>query len=141
MENPVDHTLDLGLVNYVQHPENSKYIVFRFADMNRAAFFESRLAEKEIWFEKGDEMKRNTNFQLYAIHSTDFKLVEKINYETEAKFKKPIIPSKILRYSLLLFSGIIMTLTLIGYCSKQKEIQQSMNNSSQSMNVVESVNK
>ena len=27
MENPVDHTVDLGLVNYVKHPENPNYVV------------------------------------------------------------------------------------------------------------------
>lgn len=141
MENPVDHTLDLGLVNYTQHPENKKYIVFRFADINRADFFEARLSEKNIWFEKGEEMKRSTMFHLYAIHSSDFKVVEKINYETEAKFKKPLIPSKILRYSLLFFSAVIMVMTLIGYCSKQKEIQESTRNSVQSFTPVDSLNK
>lgn len=141
MENPVDHTLDLGLVNYVQHPENKKYIVFRFADEHRAAFFEKKLMDQSIWFEKGEEMKKTTLFRLFAIHGSDFKTVEKINFETEANFKKPLIPTKWLRYSLLLFSTFVMTLTLMGYCNKQKQLEESTRNTAQVFHTEASENK
>jgi hypothetical protein len=133
MENPVDHTLDLGFVNYVQHPENPNYIVFRFHDPNRAHSFESALNENQIWFEKGEEEKRGTMVQLFGIHKNDFKKVEKINYQVEGKHKKPLIPWKGLRYFLLLFSLTVLTLAIIGYC-KQQEKLRSFEETNQSLN-------
>jgi hypothetical protein len=133
MENPVDHTIDLGFVNYVQHPENSSYIVFRFHDLNRAESFEALLVEQSIWFEKGEEEKRGTMVQLYGIHKNDFKKAEKMNYQVEGKHKKPIIPWKGLRYFLLIFSFTVLTLAIIGYC-KQQEKLRSFEETNQSLN-------
>lgn len=133
MENPVDHTLDLGFVNYVQHPENANYIVFRFHDAARAATFEALLIEQAIWFEKGEEERRGTLVQLYGIHKNDFKKAEKINYHVEGKHKKPIIPWKGLRYFILIFSFTVLTLSIIGYC-KQQEKLRSFDETNQSLN-------
>lgn len=120
MENPVDHTIDLGFVNYVQHPENKNYIIFRFADIKRAVSFEQELSEGAIWFEKDQEEKRGRQYTLFAIHHSDFKKVEKINYKVEGKHKKPIIPMRGLKWGLIAFSTLIMTMTIIGYCHQQK---------------------
>lgn len=125
MENPIDHVLDLGLVNYVQHPENKNYTVFRFADIKRADSFEMNLVEQKIWFEKGEENKKAKVYTLYAIHHADFTKVEQINFTVEAQFKKPLIPFKGLRWSLLLFSFFVMTLAIIGYCKAQNKLIQS----------------
>ena len=120
MENPVDHMIDLGLVNYVQHPENPNYIVFRFSDPTRARSFELTLQEQKIWFEKGEEEKRGKMVQLYGIHKSDYKKVTHINYMVEATHKKPLIPWKGLRYGVVIFMAILITLAAVGYC-KQKE--------------------
>jgi hypothetical protein len=125
MENPVDHTIDLGFVNYVQHPENKNYIVFRFADGQRAETFEFLLVEQKLWFEKGEEVKRNKPYFMYAVHKSDFKKVEQINYDTEAKHKKPIIPFKALRWSLLMFSFFVLVLATVGYCKAQNKLVES----------------
>jgi hypothetical protein len=125
MENPVDHTIDLGFVNYVQHPENKQYVVFRFADLERAATFKAELEEHKIWFEKDNEEKRGKNYTLFAIHNTDFKKAEKINYSVEGKHKKPIIPFRFLRVFLISLTAFVMTLTLMGYCQAQKKLEQS----------------
>jgi hypothetical protein len=120
MENPVDHTIDLGLVNYVQHPQNPNYIVFRFSDSERAKSFEKTLNEQKIWFEKGEEEKRGKMVQLYGIHKSDYKKVTHINYMVEAQHKKPIIPWKGLRYGIVIGMITLITLAAVGYC-KQKE--------------------
>ncbi len=125
MENPVDHTIDLGFVNYVQHPENKNYVVFRFADSNRAESFETTLKDQKIWFEKGEEQKRNKPYFMFAVHHSDFKKVEQINYDVEAKHKKPIIPFKGLRWSLFVFSLFVMILATVGYCKAQNKIHES----------------
>lgn len=121
-DNPVDHKLDLGFVNYVQHPQNSEYIVYRFADKNRADDFEAELTSRNIWFEKGEEEKRNVNYFLFGVHKSDFKTVQKINYQVEAKNKKPFIPVAWLRYFLLVFSAVLLTLAVLGYCEAQKKL-------------------
>lgn len=123
MENPVDHTIDLGLVNYVQHPENPNYIVFRFSDLNRAKSFEDRLRDQSIWYEKGEEEKRGKMVQLYGIHKSDYKKVTNINYLVEASHKKPLIPWSGLRYGLVSSMVIMIILASVGYCKQQDKLR------------------
>lgn len=133
MENPIDHVIDLGLVNYVPHPENKNYVVFRFTDANRAESFETLLQAENIWFEKGEEDKRGKNYYLFGINNKDFKKAEKINYKVEGMHKKPIIPFKGFRYTLMIISALLMTLTLIGYCKAQTKIDQANRTTIQSI--------
>jgi hypothetical protein len=129
MENPVDHTLDLGLVNYLQHPSNPSYIVYRFPDKERAASFEIELKNNSIWFEKDEENKRGKVYTLFGVHKNDFKVTEQINFKVEAKHKKPFIPFKGFRF-IVLFIGLgLLLLSVIGYC-KQQEKLSSYNSSS-----------
>ena len=122
MENPVDHTLDLGLVNYVQHPSNPSYIVYRFPDKERAASFEIELNNNSIWFEKDEENKRGKVYTLFGVHKNDFKVTEQINFKVEAKHKKPFIPFKGFRF-IVLFIGLgLLLLSVIGYCKQQEKL-------------------
>jgi len=123
MDNPVDQNLDLGLVNYTQHPSNPNYIVYRFSDENRASSFEQELNNQNIWFEKGESKKQDNIYILYAIHKKNYKKTEKINFLIEAKHKKPLIPFKILRYFVLFFGLSILTLATIGYCKSKEKIK------------------
>lgn len=124
MENPIDSPIDLGLVNYIRHPENQNYVVFRFADPERAKSFEEELVHAKIWFEKGEKESKSKSYTLFGIHKQDYKRVEKINYLVEAKHKKPIIPWKIFRYTILIISAIAMTMALMGYCEAQKKLNR-----------------
>ena len=54
-----------------------------------------------IWFERDTEMKRETEVVLFGIHKTDYKKAQSINFSVEGKHKKPIIPFRGLRYSIL----------------------------------------
>ncbi len=134
MENPIDHTIDLGFVNYVQHPENKNYVVFRFADVERAKSFELELVELKIWFEKGEEDKKGKLYTLFGIRNQDFKKAEQINYRVEAKHKKRIIPHSGLRWVIIGLSSIVMMLTLIGYCKAQNRLAEANKGTEQSMN-------
>ena len=133
MDNAVDNIIDLGLVNYVKHPTNPDYVVFRFADSGRANSFEDELKKENITFEKGEEQKKTTTFFLFGIHKRDFKRTLKMNYLVEAKHKKPLIPFKAFRYFLILVSTAAMTLAIMGYCERQKKLA-SHNNSDVSIN-------
>lgn len=123
MDNPVDNIVDLGLINYVKHPSNPDYIVYRFADENRAKSFEEKLTQNKIWFEKSSEAKKQKTYTLFGIHKQDFNRTQKFNIEVEAKHKKPIIPFKGFRWFLIVFSTIAMTLAILGYCKSRKELK------------------
>jgi hypothetical protein len=130
MDSKVENIIDLGLVNYVRHPSDPNYVVFRFADRKRADDFEQTLKSKKIWFEKGEENTRNKTYILFGIHNRDFSAVESVNYEVEGRNRNFIIGNKILRWSLVLFSLGVMILASVGYCSRPdleerlQEIQQ-----------------
>ena len=122
MDNPVDNIVDLGLINYVRHPENPNYIVFRIQDKERAVSFETELSQAGIWFEKGEEEKRQRIYTLFGIHKSDFKKVEKLNFLVESRHKKPLIPFKPLRYFILVFGLGMLILASIGYCQQQGKL-------------------
>ena len=123
MENPIDYTIDLGFVNYTAHPENKKYVVFRFTDPQRAKSFEEELTDHKIWFESSEEEKRGRKYYLFGIHHSSFKEAQQINYKVEAKHKKYIISSKPIRIVLFVFSLIIMSLTIIGYIKSNAKLK------------------
>lgn len=114
----VEHITDLGLVNYVQHPTNSKYIVFRFADKDRAADFEKALKLNDIWFEKGEQQGRTRLFYMYGVHRRDFKKVQSLNFAIEGKHRTFIIKNNFFRWFLILFSVGITVLAFVGYCKR-----------------------
>ncbi|MFT6500833.1 MAG: hypothetical protein ACJASQ_000943 [Crocinitomicaceae bacterium] len=122
VDNPVDNIVDLGLVNYVQHPSNPEYIVYRFVDPERAASFEKELEAQSIWFEKDIENKREKEYILFGVHSRDFKRTDKINFKVEGKHKKPLIPFKGFRYFILIVGLGLLTLAIIGYCKQQEKL-------------------
>ena len=122
VDNPIDNVVDLGLVNYVQHPSNQHYIVYRFVDPERAASFEEELKAGNIWFEKDIERKREKEYTLFGIHKRDFRLTDKINFRVEGKHKKPLIPYKGFRYFVILLGLGILTLAIIGYCKQQEKL-------------------
>ncbi len=131
MDNPVDHIVDLGLVNYIKHPTNPNYIVFRFADHHRADSFEAMLIEKEIWFEKEkQEGRTNKVYILFGVHKNDYNITMRINYDVEARHKQRFIRPRGLRYGLIVGSIIIMTLAVLGYCNQQGKLN-SINNTNQ----------
>ncbi len=128
MENPIDSIVDLGLVNHVKHPTNPNYIVYRFPDVHRADSFQFELEQKNIWFERSEEQKGQRTFHLIGIHKNDYKKTVHINYIVEAKHKKPLIPFKTLRFGLLLLTGGLLTLAIIGYCKRQNVLASHENN-------------
>lgn len=133
MDNPVDHPIDLGLVNYSRHPGNTEYVVYRFADEQRAISFEEALLEKNIQFEKDTHEKKLVTYYLFGVHKNDYKVTEKINFAVEGKHRKPFIPFAGFRWFLILFSAGMMLLAIIGYCKAQNKLS-SFDDSSASIN-------
>ncbi len=123
MENPIEH-LDLGFVNYTQHPTNPKYIVYRFTDEKRANSFRVLLLENNIEFEEDSEEKKQQTYTLFAIHQKNYKKSMKLNFEVEKKHKKPLIPFKILRWSVVIFGIAILLLSILSYCKHMEHLKQ-----------------
>lgn len=120
----VEHITDLGLVNYIQHPSNPKYIVFRFADKKRADDFERALSENDIWFERSQEQGRTRLFFLFGIRRRDFKKVQTINFLVESKHRSFIIKNNFFRWALIVFTLGLSLLAIIGYCSRPDIIEK-----------------
>lgn len=122
MDNPVDHPLDLGLVNYTRHPSNHDYVVFRFPDEGRANSFEEELKRQNIWFERSEEERKQRTYHLFGLHKTDFKKAQSINVAVEGKHKKPFISFAPLRYFVVAFGLIVLILAIVGYCKQQEKL-------------------
>lgn len=129
MDNPVDHIVDLGLVNYVRHPTNPDYMVYRFGDAERANSFEKALKEAGIPFERAVEERKQRDYHLFGIHKNDYKRTVQLNFLVEAEHKKPLIPFKVFRYFLILFSMTALTLAVVGYCKQQEKLASHNNHS------------
>lgn len=127
MASQVEHITDLGLVNYVQHPSNPDYIVFRFADVERATTFQTALEDNKIWYERSEEMGRMRLFYLFGVHRHDYDKVQRINFEVEAKHRDFIIGNTFLRWFLILFSTGIITLAFVGYCTSNSQAKDTAN--------------
>ncbi len=118
MDSKVENIVDLGLVNYVRHPSDPNYVVFRFADPQRAKDFEQTLKDQKIWFEKGEEDTKKRTYALFGIHKKHFDKVQRINFEVEARNRNFLIRNKVFRYTLLLISIGAVVLAFVGYCTR-----------------------
>ena len=123
MENPIEH-LDLGFVNYTQHPNNPKFIVYRFTDKERANSFRKLLEIDNVDFEEDTEVKKLQTYTLFAIHKKNYQKTMKMNFEVEGKHKKPIIPFKILRWSVVIFGLSIILLSILSYIKHMEHLQK-----------------
>jgi len=119
MDSPIDNPFDLGLVNYVKHPTDPNYVVFRFADLRRAKDFEAALKAQNIWFEKGEEERPARTYYLYGLRNLDFGKAQKINYDVEARNRTFIISNNFFRWALILIVLGMVILGTIGYYSSR----------------------
>ena len=115
MENPIEH-LDLGFVNFTKHPNNPNFLVYRFTDIARANSFREELKANNITFEEDTEEKKQVTFTLFALHKKHYKKTMQMNFKVEGQHKKPLIPFRLLRWTVLLFGLGILLLSILSYC-------------------------
>lgn len=121
MAGEVENIVDLGLVNYVRHPSDPNYVVFRFVDKIRADQFEIELTNKKIWFERGEEQSKIKLYYLFGIKKRDFDTVQSINFTVESKNRTFLMANRYFRWSVLLFSIGMVSLAIIGYCTRSEK--------------------
>jgi hypothetical protein len=123
MEAGLEH-FDMGLVNYRQHPTNQNYIVYRFKDKLRAETFEQLLNESKIRFERSDPEPDEKELYLFAVEKKYFEKTQKLNFITESKHKRFLIPNNFFRYLFVLIMLGILTLSTLGYCESRKKLDE-----------------
>ena len=105
----------LKLTNHKEHPTNSAYKVFFFYNKVQSDYFESKLNEKKIFFEKGTDITKKGEVYLFGIRKTDNKIVSQINYITLGKFRTPFISKKWAQYAVIFLGLLIIVFAIISY--------------------------
>ena len=123
MENPIEH-LDLGLVNFIKHPSNPDYVVYRFTNEEKANSFRRELEEQKIAFEEDTEDKKQVSYTLFAVHKKFYKQTMRMNFKVEGKHKKPLIPFFTLRWFVLLFGLSILLLSILSYYKHMEHLNE-----------------
>ncbi len=123
MEAGLEH-FDMGLVNYRQHPTNVNYIVYRFKDIDRANTFENKLKEANLWYERSDPGEDEKVLYMFAVEKKHFNKTQKINFQTEGKHKKFIIPHGFFRNLFVFLVMAIITLASVGYCKSRQKLEE-----------------
>ena len=122
MEAGLEH-FDMGLVNYRQHPTNVNYIDYRFKDLERANTFEEFLLKEGLWFERSNPVEDEKQIYMFAIEKKHFQKSQKVNFSTEAKHKKFLIPNSILRYFFVSMMLGVLLLATLGYSESRKRLK------------------
>ena len=102
-----------SLVNFQDHPTNRNKKVFFYRDTIQANYFEELLISEKIEFEKQVDEKGDQTIY-FGVKITDFKAVQKINYLTIGRFRKPFISDVFFRYFVIIISLLVLTLAITG---------------------------
>jgi len=103
----------ISLINFQDHPTNSRKKVFFFRQLTHANYFEDLLKKDKVDFEKQVDEEGDKRIY-YGIHISDFEKTKKLNYLTIGHFRSPFIPDKFFRYFVIIISIIVLTLAFAG---------------------------
>jgi len=99
--------------NHFEHPGDNRYFVFTFPDEAESRAFQSRLEEVKIPFEYHmDPTEREPH--LFAIHRKHFRAALRQNHLLKAKTRTKFIPTAGLRWLLLIGTGLVVCLAILG---------------------------
>jgi hypothetical protein len=115
--------------NYFIHPGDNRYYVFSFKKKEYSNLYETALLKHEIPFESyiDEELEYGAKY-LFGIPRTHLTEAMRENNLLHAKIRTPFIPSKILRWTVLIITGALLTLAIIGAMSQKAFGQQMANN-------------
>jgi len=106
---------NMNLVNYKDHPTNERFKILNFNSLEESDMFEKLLIEREIWYEHEVEEHQGTPLYLFAVKNKNFEKVQRINFLVNAKFRSPMIKSRVGQYLLVGFFFAIIIFALVGY--------------------------
>ena len=103
-----------NLTNYRDHPENKDYKVFFFYNFEQGDYFKQLLEneplEHEVFIEEGSKP-----IMLFGIRKRHFNQALDLNSLSYARFKKPFIANKWIRFAVLGFTIGAIIVAIIGY--------------------------
>jgi len=105
----------VNLTNFYDHPGDNRFLVFKFFDEKVAEEFKSLLDEQAINYETDQSYNEANNLALFvAVNKSDREKATKANYLAFGKYRKPMIPNKILRYGFLIVVFLMIALAIVG---------------------------
>ncbi len=109
----IRHRMALRITNYFVHPVDNRYMVFVFRQKLYADYFEELLKKENITFERHfEEQDREI---LFGVHKRFQRKALNANFLTHAKFRKPFISNRLVKYSLLIITFGMIALAIVGY--------------------------
>lgn len=103
----------LRITNYFVHAGDNRYMVFVFKQEQFANHFEDLLKQENIDFERHfDEQEHE---YLFAVHKRFQRKALNANFLTHAKYRKPFISNRWVKYSLLIVTLGMIVLAIVGY--------------------------
>ncbi len=103
------------LTNWRKHPTRKGYEVFFYKTAEEGNFLENLLVEEKIFFEKFIDEEDHSRKVMIAVKIGDVPRVQKLNNLVLAKYRKPFIPFKGLRFALVALFFIVFTLLTLSY--------------------------
>ena len=107
-------------INHHTHPGDTRYHVFVFGEQEHAVRFESRCREESIPYEKHEE----NGEVMFGIAKTHFAEALRANHLVHAEFRTHFIPNKGWRWGLLVFTGSIIALAVLGWLTSTSALGQ-----------------
>ncbi|MGB0805143.1 MAG: hypothetical protein ACPGRC_00545 [Salibacteraceae bacterium] len=105
--------------NWREHPSDNRYTVFFFKSELESNFFKQLLEKHNYWFEYNYDNTEPTYHYFFAVNKVNEKDIIKLNHLSIGEFRKPFLQFPILRYGLVIFMVIILTIAIIGYLKTQ----------------------
>ena len=103
-----------NLTNYRDHPENKDYKVFFFYNLEQGNYFKQLLEQEPLEYELFIEEEAKP-IMLFGIRKRHFKQARDLSDLSYAKFKKPFIGNKWIRFAVLGFTIGAIIIAIIGY--------------------------
>lgn len=102
--------------HYYEHPTDPNYIIFTLRRKDMADYFENKISEAGIKFEKDTDInKQNKKLFHFAILQSSRQKSLELYIETWSKFRKPFFHNPTIKIILLVLTLTLTTLAVIGF--------------------------
>lgn len=105
--------------NYFIHPGDNRYYVFSFQETEHAEEYEQMLRTANVPYERHEE----DNQWLFGVPRTHFREALRLNHLVHAHHRTKFIPVAGFRYALLIVTGGVLLLALVGALSNSSSAQ------------------
>ncbi|MGD1844529.1 MAG: hypothetical protein ACFB10_03965 [Salibacteraceae bacterium] len=104
-----------NLTNWRPHPQDSKYLVYHFAEVKQADYFEQLLVGKKIYYKRFHEQENDQDIHYFAVLRREEMEARKLNYLAIGRYREKFIPNAGFRWLVLIVSLGILGLAIAGW--------------------------